>query len=102
MAQSSNKIRKEVFSVIARIPRGKLLTYKRIGEIIHSKAYRTIGRIISSNRDYKNVPCHRVVMSDGRVGGYNRGVKNKILLLRKEGIEIINGKINGLRRHILT
>ena len=43
---------------------------------------------------YKEVACHRVVCSDGRVGGFARGVKEKIKLLKKEGIEVSDGNVD--------
>jgi O6-methylguanine-DNA--protein-cysteine methyltransferase len=49
------------------------------------KAYRAVGNILNKNYDPK-IPCHRVVRSDGKTGGYNRGDKKKIELLKKEGV----------------
>jgi len=48
-------------------------------------AYRAVGNILNKNYD-KSIPCHRVVRSDGKIGGYNRGRENKIRLLKKEGV----------------
>ncbi len=48
------------------------------------KASRAVGNILNKNYD-KTIPCHRVIRSDGKTGGYNRGSKNKIKILKKEG-----------------
>jgi len=50
-----------------------------------------VGNILKKNRN-KKIPCHRVVYSDGKIGGYYQGAKKKTLLLQKEGIKIKNGK----------
>jgi methylated-DNA-[protein]-cysteine S-methyltransferase len=74
----------EVFQIVLKIPRGETLTYKAIAKLAGSpNAYRAVGNILNKNYN-KNIPCHRVVRSDGRVGGYNRGMKKKIKLLREE------------------
>ena len=71
--------------VVARIPKGKVLTYTEVAKKAGSpKAYRAVGNIISKNFNPK-IPCHRVIRTDGGMGGYNRGIKNKIKLLKKEG-----------------
>ena len=68
-----------------KIPKGKTLTYKQVAQKAGSpNAYRAVGNIISTNFDPK-IPCHRVIGSDGKMHGYNRGIKNKIALLKKEG-----------------
>lgn len=77
--------KEKVLKVVSKIPKGKTLTYKQVAKLAGSpNAYRAVGNIISKNYDPK-IPCHRVVRSDGAVGGYNRGIKNKVALLNKEG-----------------
>ena len=76
--------------MVKKIPRGEVLTYKKIAKLAgHPRAWRAVGNILNKNRDPK-IPCHRVIRSDGRIGGFNRGIKNKISLLRKEGVVIKN------------
>ena len=78
------KFHEKVFSVVSKIPRGTVLTYKEVARRAGShRAHRAVGNILNSNYD-PNIPCHRVVRSDGKPGGYNRGAKNKIKLLKKE------------------
>ncbi len=77
--------KKKVFEVVAEIPRGKVLTYKEVAKLAGSeRAYRAVGSILNTNYD-PLIPCHRVVRSDGKVGGYNRGeeLKKKILYREK-------------------
>ena len=77
--------KEKVFEVVKKIPRGKMLTYKEVGMKAGSpNAYRAVGNIISKNYDPK-IPCHRVIGSDGKMHGYNRGIKNKVKILKKEG-----------------
>lgn len=57
------------------------------------RAWRAVGNILNKNKN-SNVPCHRVIRSDGKIGGYNRGVKTKLTLLKKEGkFTIRNNKL---------
>ncbi len=82
-----------VLSLVKRIPKGKVTTYKAIAEKLNTKAYRAVGRALHDNKEPVLIPCHRVVCADGKVGGYSGGVKKKIELLKKEGISIKGGKI---------
>ena len=77
------------------IPKGRISTYKLIGRKLGrgGQVYRAVGAALNRNKN-KKVPCHRVVNSDGSVGGFATGVRNKIKLLKKEGIKIKNKKIN--------
>ncbi len=75
----------KVYAVVRKIPKGQVLTYKQVAEKAgHAGAYRAVGNILNRNYD-PQIPCHRVVRSDGRTGGYNRGEKQKIKILRTEG-----------------
>ena len=74
----------KVYSAVRKIPRGKITTYSEVARI---------GNALNKNY-FRGVPCHRVVMANGRVGGYNKGVKRKINLLKKECIIIRNGMID--------
>ena len=77
--------KQKVFAVVKKIPKGKTLTYKEVAVRAGSPlSARAVGNILHTNYD-KSIPCHRVVRSDGTFGGYNRGAKKKIALLKKEG-----------------
>ncbi|MEK7132497.1 MAG: MGMT family protein [Patescibacteria group bacterium] len=80
--------KQKVLAVVAKIPRGETLTYKDVAmHAGNGRAYRAVGNILNKNRDTR-IPCHRVVRSDGKTGGYNRGAKTKIRLLIAEGVKI--------------
>jgi O-6-methylguanine DNA methyltransferase len=73
-----------VYSVVKNIPQGKVFTYKQVATMAGSpRAFRAVGNILNKNYD-PNIPCHRVIRSDGKTGGYNRGKKNKIVILKSE------------------
>jgi len=75
----------KVFDVLKSIPKGKTMTYAEVAKKAGSpRAFRAVGSIIGTNYDPK-IPCHRVIRSDGGMGGYNRGIAKKIALLKKEG-----------------
>jgi len=75
-----------VYDVVAKIPKGSTMTYKEVARRAGSpNAFRAVGNIMNKNPDTKKVPCHRVVRSDGDTGGYARGRKMKIAILRREG-----------------
>lgn len=77
--------KQKVFEVVRKIPKGETLSYKEIAKRARSpRAYRVVGNIFKTNYDPK-IPCHRVIKSSGEVGGYNRGTKNKIKILKSEG-----------------
>lgn len=74
-----------VENVVRKIPRGSVLTYAQVAERAGSpRAARAVGSILSKNKN-PEIPCHRVVRSDGNVGGYNRGSAKKRELLSQEG-----------------
>ena len=78
--------KEKVYAVVAKIPRGKTMTYKEVARRAGSpRAYRAVGNIMNGNPDPKRVPCHRVVRSDGDPGSFARGRKKKIMMLRREG-----------------
>jgi len=73
-----------VLEVVKRIKKGKVLTYKEVAQLVGSpKAFRAVGNVLNKNYN-PEIPCHRVIRSDGKVGGYNKGSKLKTTLLRSE------------------
>lgn len=82
------------YEILKKVPKGKVVAYKQIAEKLKTRAYRAVGNAMHRNPDIIKVPCHRVINSDGNIGDYAKGVKTKIELLRKEGIEIIDNKID--------
>lgn len=82
-----------VFTKTKLIPRGKVSTYKLLAMAIGCpQAARAVGNALNKNRDPK-IPCHRVVRSDGTVGGFRDGMAEKIKILQKEGVKISRGKV---------
>ncbi|MDD4106668.1 MAG: MGMT family protein [Candidatus Shapirobacteria bacterium] len=91
--------KQDVYDVVRKIPIGKVMTYKRVGEKLGSKAYQAIGQVLKNNPDPKNIPCHRVIKSNREIGGYfgHTGdiiAKKKENLLKIEGVRIVNGKVD--------
>ncbi len=85
-----NLFKEKVIAVVRKIPRGKTMSYRQVAARAgHAGAARAVGAIMASNND-KKVPCHRVIRSDGTLGGYNglQGTKSKRALLRREGVKI--------------
>lgn len=87
-----------VYNLTKKIPKGRVSTYKEIANKLGTKAYRAVGNALNKNKD-RSVPCHRVVNSDGCIGGFAWGINKKILLLRKEGV-IIKNKRADLGRYL--
>lgn len=83
-----------VYKILKKVPKGKVTTYKALANKAGTKAYRAVGSAMNKNPYAPQVPCHRVINSNGEVGGFASGTKNKIKLLKKEGIKIEKGKIN--------
>ena len=83
----------KVLKLTKKIPKGRVTTYKIIAGKLKTKAYRAVGTALHKNKRPIIIPCHRVVNSNGFVGGYGEGIKKKIELLKKEGIKIKNKKI---------
>ena len=76
--------KKRVFEIVRKIRKGETLSYKEVaGRAGNGRAAHAVGAILKTNFNPK-IPCHRVIHSDGTLGGYNRGVKNKELLLKTE------------------
>ncbi len=87
------KLQQKVWKLMKEIPKGKVTTYKILAEKLNTKAYRAVGNACHNNPYFPEVPCHRVINSNGEIGGFASGAENKIKLLEKEGIKIKNGKI---------
>ena len=83
----------QCLKLLGQIPAGKVTTYREIARMLDSQAYRAVGRAMAKNRNLVVVPCHRVVCSDGKVGGYANGVDQKIELLEREGVAVIRERV---------
>ena len=84
----------EVYDLVSKIPEGKITTYGDIAKFLGNKrSSRRIGKILNQNPNPIIVPCHRVVLSTGMIGGYAYGVKMKKRLLENEGITIFKNDV---------
>ncbi len=92
------KFDEKVWKLMEKIPRGKVTTYSLIARKLNTRAYRAVGNACRKNPYAPRVPCHRVVRSDGTIGGFSgrtsgKTIEKKIRLLRKESVDIKNRKI---------
>jgi len=84
----------QVYKKLTEVPQGKVTTYGELAKAVGLKnGQRVIGQIMKKNPYPAIIPCHRVVNSNGKVGGYAYGGDVKTNMLQKEGIKIQNGKI---------
>ena len=115
------------YTLLRKVPRGRITTYREIAHALNCKSYRAVGTAMNKNPygypatligskeksrrsavrgDSKRtsgfffVPCHRVVKADGRIGKFASGTKNKIKVLKKEGIKIKNNKIVDFEKYL--
>ncbi|MBU0577680.1 MGMT family protein [Patescibacteria group bacterium] len=89
MSDYKNKLQQ----LLLQIPKGKVTTYKEIAHAMGIKGYRFVGQLLNKNPYPDKYPCYKVVNSDGRIGGYGLGVKEKIRRLETDGVIIENGKV---------
>ncbi|HDD72677.1 MAG TPA: MGMT family protein [Candidatus Aenigmarchaeota archaeon] len=87
-----------VYEVVKRIPRGRVSTYSEVARALNKpNAYRAVAQALKRNKR-RDVPCHRVVMSSGHIGGFRGSEKSSIeekkAILRSEGIEINGDRID--------
>ncbi|MFA5999818.1 MAG: MGMT family protein [Candidatus Paceibacterota bacterium] len=86
---TGTEFQKKVWKALTQIPRGKTITYKDLAKKVGKpKAVRAVANAVGANPCAPMVPCHRVVRSDGTLGGYSGkgGIKTKVKLLKKEGV----------------
>jgi len=85
---------KKVLAIVKKIPKGKVMTYKEIALKLGNKNLaRAVGQALKRNPWPITIPCHRVIKSDGKLGGYSLGKKKKKELLKKEGVVIIGERV---------
>jgi methylated-DNA-[protein]-cysteine S-methyltransferase len=89
----------DVYDLLLKIPVGKVSTYGDLAKTLgNPQGSRNIGRILGRNPNPIKVPCHRVVMSDGKLGGYMYGNDRKRELLEREGISFANGIVRDFNK----
>ena len=91
MELKGSEFQLKVWSYLSKIPRGRVKTYYEVAKAIGKPlAVRAVANAIGKNPYAPKIPCHRVIRSDGSLGGYSGkgGVKKKRFLLKKEGIKL--------------
>jgi len=98
-----------ILRILAEVPKGKVTTYGDLAKELSKRdpkwspdASRAVGTTMRNNLCGPQIPCHRVIKSDGGVGNFRGGaegaVEEKIGMLRDEGVTVFNGKID-LKKH---
>ena len=94
-------LEQHVYKKLMDVPKGCVTTYAALAKAVGLKnGQRIIGKIMNKNPYPVLVPCHRVVMSTGKIGGYAYGEHIKSKMLSDEGIEIIDGKIKSFSKKL--
>ncbi len=79
----------KVYKVVKTIPKGQVRSYQWVArQIGRPGACRAVGNALNKNPFAPKVPCHRIVKSDGSLGGFAKGAKEKLRLLKKEGVTL--------------
>jgi len=99
--------KEKVWAATKLIPPGKVSTYKEVSRIINQpQAFRAVGQALNKNKNLyppkfsgkiladEKIPCHRVIRSSGFIGGYVKGQREKIRILKKEGVQIKNQRVD--------
>ncbi len=94
-------LEQKIFKKLLQVPKGQVTTYGELSRAVGLKnGQRVVGKIMNKNPYPVIIPCHRVVMSTGKIGGYAYGEHVKTKLLNDEGVQIKNGKILDLENKI--
>lgn len=95
-----SEFQSRVLKLVSIIPRGKVTTYKELALALgRPRACRAVGNALARNPNPVMIPCHRVVRSDGKIGGYKLGARRKMKLLLEESIKIEKSRID-LTKHM--
>jgi deoxyribonuclease V len=87
------------YDLLKQIPDGKVSTYGAVARALgDSLAARAVGRMMNQNQDPDEVPCYKIVHSDGRLGGFGRGIDDKIRRLKEDNIMVEKGRIENFHR----
>ena len=87
---------KKCYQLLLQVPQGRVTTYKELAKALGARAYRAVGQAMNRNPRLIEIPCHRVVCSNGEIGGYALGVEKKIELLQKEGVVVKGNRVEGM------
>ena len=94
-------LEEKIYTKLLQVPKGKITTYGELAKAVGLKnGQRVVGKIMNKNPYPVIIPCHRVIMSTGKIGGYAFGKNIKTKMLNDEGIQIKNGKILDLENRV--
>ena len=100
MDNSQLTFAQQCYALLHKIPKGKVTTYREIAHALNTKAYQAVGNAMGSNPHPITTPCHRVVKSNGEIGGFALGIDKKIELLSAEGVSVSQGRIDNLSKSL--
>ena len=84
----------ECYEALKTVPPGKVISYAGLAKMIgRPNAHRAVGSAMNKNPFAPKVPCHRVVKSNGEIGGFADDINVKIKRLHEEGVDVLNNKI---------
>jgi len=100
-----NSFTDKIYNLLKQVPAGRVTTYKYLARAANSRAYRAVGQVLKNNPNAPIVACHRVINSNGEIGGFmgslnKQSVAKKIKLLQKEGIKVEKTKIKDFERRV--
>ena len=93
----------KAYKLLGKVPKSKVTTYKELANALNTTAYRAIGQAMRCNPYAPRIPCHRVVLSSGKIGGFQgeisgTKINRKKQMLEKEGIEFEGNKIKNFEK----
>ena len=92
------RFQSDCYEALKKIPKGKVITYAGLARMIgRPKAHRAVGSAMNKNPYSPQVPCHRVVKSNGDLGGFATDIEVKIKRLQEEGVMVSDNKIVDFR-----
>ena len=105
--QEITPFQRKVYEAVARIPRGRVMTYRGLALAIGCRSSQAVGQALKRNPFAPDVPCHRVIKSDLTLGGYagaGEGVEvdRKLRLLTAEGVVFVDGRLQEPERVIVS
>jgi len=92
--KKSQTFNERCYKALIKVPKGKVTTYGAIARKLNTEAFRAVGNAMNKNPYSPKVPCHRVVGSDGSMTGFASGIPKKVKMLKAEGVEVKNNKVD--------
>lgn len=70
MQVKEKELKEQIYRKLKRVSKGKVITYKELARSVNSRAYRYVGTCMKQNEYPKEIPCYKVVKSDGKIGNF--------------------------------